>query len=660
MSFRDRLTPRTGYRFLVILWILLSVHIAYLYVSFSWDEITDKGGTFIEATTNPVNYLPYTSTNDNDKFYQSLLFMGCLYPKIDGTNITYREELCSVTTEDNQRYTVTTLPGKTWSDGTPITANDILFTYGTILKENYRNIGSLDAFRNVTVTADETGIITVTFPSSSVDNMIFFTNFVLPSHLLGNESLETYVTTFYTSPITSTCITLHNQSRDADSTVFDLSNCSETLLKYYQIKTFASQQSIDTYVKENPGRIDMIINDYPVDGYDENKVILNRFATYFLNTQNPRLTPALRKNITGLLLDAYNVANNNVYVKDQFLFDSIPASDNHTWLSWLQLTAEVVTATANTDEKITLPSLPQNIVFGGSQADEQEYIIEDVIDDKISLQLAFSESFDKISVTLNEGLEYFPSSYNALTQSSLYNLNPVFRNIAQGRNIYTIKGYENDVHTETYTLIIYYLDEPSYPAAETVTTTRTREPFQVIYYTDPTSTAMIDQFQAYLKRNEIDGYFAFNGFGDTNTFEGKLVSQDYDLVLRSINMGLRKDLSSLFESSTPTVNPSGFVNADFAAQINAFFLETNEQQKTRIKARIDELYSENAPLVILWKELGTINIKESLEFPYPQRLYVLWWRRDFINNIDIFQHIRVDRDRVFHIDNMLHFFGQYL
>jgi len=635
------------------------VHVLYLYVSFSSDQVTDKGWTFIEATTNPVNYLPYTSTDDNDKFYQSLLFFWCVYPTIEWTAINYRDELCTITTEDYQRYTITTLADKYWSDGTPITANDVFFTYKTIIRENYWNIWALDAYRNLTVNADDSGEITITFPTPSVDNMIFFTNFILPAHLLWNESLQTYVENFYKNPVTSSCVSLQEEVRDPDSTVFDLSNCPETLLKYYQIKTFESEESIDTYVEENPGRIDMIINDYDVEGYDSNKVILNKFSTFFLNTQNPRLTNDLRKNITSLILEAYNSSTTEeVLIKDQFLFDTIEPSWSIDWLTELQLTTEVVEQ--KKAEWPELPALPKKIVFWWSQSEEQEYVISEKIASKIGLQLAFSESFDKISVTLNDGLEYFPSSYNKLTQSSLYNLNPVFRNIAEWRNVYTVKWYTDGVHTNTYKLTIYYLEEPTYPSEETVTTTQTWEPFQVIYYTDNTSNAVIDQFQNYLKKNDLEWYFSFNGFWDSNTFEGKLISQDYDLVLRSINMGLRKDLSNLFTSTVPTINPSGFVSQNIADQINAYFLETNAEQKAKIKAKIDEIYNENVPLVILGKEFGIINIKESLQFPYPQRLYVLGWRRDFINNIDIFKHIRVDWDRVFQLDNFFSFLWQYM
>jgi len=338
MSFKERMTPKTWYAFLAIIWLLISAHVWYLYVSFSSDQVEDKWWTFIEATTDKTSYLPYTSSDDNDKFYQSLLFNGCVYPTIEWTNITYRDELCTVSTNDYQRFEVTVIKDKKRSDWESVTLNDILFTYKTILKDNYWDLSSLNSFRNVWVSPDaEAWTITVTFPNPSIDNMIFFTNFILPSHILANKSFEEYVSTFYQEPITSTCVELQKSTRDTTNTVFDLSNCSTTLLKYYQVKTFETQNESIEYVTNNPDTIDMIFSDIPFEWYDQNKVILNKFTTLFLNTANPRMTKWLRKNIAGLFNAVFDKATmddgNDLMIRDRFLFDSVPSSDDLEWLT---------------------------------------------------------------------------------------------------------------------------------------------------------------------------------------------------------------------------------------------------------------------------------------------------------------------------------------
>ncbi|MBP7847808.1 hypothetical protein KA013_01115 [Patescibacteria group bacterium] len=45
-----------------------------------------------------------------------MLFNGCVYPTISGSNITYRDEVCSVKTSDYKTFIVTPIQGVTRSD----------------------------------------------------------------------------------------------------------------------------------------------------------------------------------------------------------------------------------------------------------------------------------------------------------------------------------------------------------------------------------------------------------------------------------------------------------------------------------------------------------------------------------------------------------------
>ncbi len=122
------------------------------------------------------------------------------------------------------------------------------------------------------------------------------------------------------------------------------------------------------------------------------------------------------------------------------------------------------TTPVDTSTPTTYPLLPQ-IVRWTPRADTQEYLVKTVIEDKQSIKMVFEESFDRVSISFNDGVEYFPESYDASTKSTYYNLNPTYRNIVEGRNTYTVKAYTNDVHTATYELIVHYLSAPT-PAAQ--------------------------------------------------------------------------------------------------------------------------------------------------------------------------------------------------
>lgn len=81
-------------------------------------------------------------------------------------------------------------------------------------------------------------------------------------------------------------------------------------------------------------------------------------------------------------------------------------------------------------------------------------------------------------------------------------------------------------------------------------------------------------------------------------------------------------MSNFFTTENPHINPSLYTNDDLVLAVNEYFLFPPEA-RTSIKGRIDAIYAQDTPFLLLGKELGTINIAESLSFPYPLRMYVL-------------------------------------
>ncbi len=655
------------YWIIFVVRLLISTHVAYMYFSFSSDSRSGKWWTFIEASVGNINYLPYATSNDEDKFYQSLLFNGCVYPTISGSNITYRDEVCSVKTSDYKTFIVTPAQGVTRSDWTEFTLNDIYFTYNTILAENYWNIASLDPYKSINVLADETWTLEVIFPQASIDNMIFFTNFILPAHLLANKNLETYITNFYTDPIGTSCGRLQPTNNDANSVVFDLSLCDQTLLKYYQVKQFEDQQTLETYLEGKQHEIDLVFSDTENSNYEQNQVVLNKFLTVFFNTKNSDLSPSLRKELASWMnarLD-WSSAKDPFLVKDPFLFDVFNANNNLTaerLESYLWIPEEVValplepvlSGEANVaasgvivpvEWKITL--LPNTIVRSDEDGQQQEFIIDTEIAGKQSVTMNFAESYEKVSITFNDDEEYFPESYNSGAKTSQYNFNIAYRNILEGRNVYTIKAYTNDQTYKTFTMVVHYLSKPINVNVETTSSTiKTFRTLTVIYFEDPTTNTLIEFMKSELKKDNLLDFFTFESFDDSNTFAGKIESGDYDLVVREINMGLRKDISNLFTSDLPNINPSRYVNEQLASAINKYFL-VDENQRATLKGQIDAIWGTDVPVVILGKALDTINIRSELDFPYPFRLYVLGRRKDFINDLNLFDHLSINWDRLF-------------
>lgn len=73
---------------------------------------------------------------------------------------------------------------------------------------------------------------------------MFFTYAILPNHVLADATLEEYQTLFATRPIYSNCARIKPQSSDPYSLIFDVTECKDTYLSYFQIKNV---QNFDTF-----------------------------------------------------------------------------------------------------------------------------------------------------------------------------------------------------------------------------------------------------------------------------------------------------------------------------------------------------------------------------------------------------------------------------
>ena len=602
----------------------------------------------MEAITDEVGYLPYVSSSDADKFYQSLLFKNCSFPSLDEAVIDYTNNACIVSTDDFQTYTIELSENAwTWSDGTPVNLNDILFTYNTILSENYRDIPSLEGLNWIQVFPDsESNQITVTFAQPNVDNDIFFTNFILPSHILANQSLDSYIETFWAQPITSWCARLQPSLTDPTSTVFDLEWCEDTNLRYYQVKAFSSLEDIREYIPTWSLTIDMVTQPLEYEGYTNHQILINKIQSFFFNTQSESFDLVKRNAVWDLFTSLFATTDTQDYlIKDPYLFDqyeSLSLSD--TWA--VSMFRERLSTTTQQDREVA--TLPTEIILN-EQNRSQTYQLLNRIDDKYQVLFRFDDWFERISVSHNWWPEYFPASFSDSTDTSFYNLNPLFNNVSSGLNTYVIRAYRPDESVSTFELAVSYL-EPFTVSEEVASDTILR----VVSFDDDTSNRLLEDLQQWILALWLSEFFVFETFDDRNEYEWKLTSRDYDIALRTINLWLRKDLSTLFTQNDPLINPSLRSDEEFANQMNRYF-RADQQERQRIKEFLDERFSEQYPLVVLWKAVESIALRSDIGNPFPFRLYVLWRRGQYLPNLEIFNHISIDWDRIKSPTNAIQF-----
>ena len=117
------------------------------------------GGTLVRdiVASDPKTFNPWVSTDSTSSELGALMFASLLTTDMyNGEIIPYMAE-SFVAEEDGITYTTRLRKGLTWSDGKPITAADVAFTWNTIIAGGYGN----SSMRDVTSVDGQTPRVTV-------------------------------------------------------------------------------------------------------------------------------------------------------------------------------------------------------------------------------------------------------------------------------------------------------------------------------------------------------------------------------------------------------------------------------------------------------------------------------------------------------------------
>ena len=92
--------------------------------------------------------------------------------------------------------------------------------------------------------------------------------------------------------------------------------------------------------------------------------------------------------------------------------------------------------------------------------------------------------------------------------------------------------------------------------------------------------------------------------------EGKLVRGDYDILLNTINIGLKKDVLKILTTDDPLINPSKYTKS----KSNSAFLNNIQKQQINLNLRLRSIsfLEMNMPFVILGYPYDFVGIKEDL------------------------------------------------
>jgi hypothetical protein len=247
------------------------------------------------------------------------------------------------------------------------------------------------------------------------------------------------------------------------------------------------------------------------------------------------------------------------------------------------------------------------------------------------------------------------------------------RNINVGYNEYVLEGYLWSIPQDRYPFSIFYGPRSGSviaPLAEgqtgqvtgseiqnSITSLPTNyiQPIHILYFQSPDLDIFVENLEKKLELLKLRNYFKLEWIADQSLYEGKLQTKDYDIVLSQLSLGFRKDISNIFLSDTPSLNPSLYINQSLSTEISRYFLsEGSEKQKSYDSIQYD--YNQSIPLWFIAKIKQHFYTTEKLLHSMPTRVVNIGFRDALLRANRSSSSIKaIDRKKAFSLAGFLHY-----
>lgn len=306
-NFINRLQHAKQVRLLILEWILLVVVITSLALtqafwyqqSYSTTSFI-SGGVYTEATLGKVNSLnPIFATTNSEKVLSRLMF--ATISQIDYSGHVGLGLAESIVPDDTGKiWTVKLKKNLKWSDGEPITAEDVTFTI-KMLKSPVINSSYSSNFSGVEVSTEGDSAIIFTLPAVYADFNAALNVPVLPEHILGEVAPANLLeNAFSNNPVTSGPFAFNaSQSITANDRIIYLSRnagyfATAPMLDSFAIRTFENTEDITSALAsgEVTATAELPPNDTSANSMDniyEKQTAISSGVFAFFNTTSPVL-----------------------------------------------------------------------------------------------------------------------------------------------------------------------------------------------------------------------------------------------------------------------------------------------------------------------------------------------------------------------------------
>jgi peptide/nickel transport system substrate-binding protein len=187
--------------------VLVGVLLTYLAVNYTTEVLPGRGGTYVEGVAGFPHLLnpllsPY---NETDRDVCSLLFSGLTQLDGRGESIGDLARDWEITI-DGLQYTFRLRSTAYWHDGTPVTADDVVFTYRLLQDPAFGAHPELGqpVWQAASIASEDDHTVRITLEEPYAPFLDYTTIGILPAHLLADvEPSELASSPFNLSPVGS-------------------------------------------------------------------------------------------------------------------------------------------------------------------------------------------------------------------------------------------------------------------------------------------------------------------------------------------------------------------------------------------------------------------------------------------------------------------------
>lgn len=625
---------------LVAMWMAFSVAQAF------YDDHSEllpvPGGDYVEGAVGQVDSLNPLFVQQGSVAHDisQLIFSGLT--KYDPETGEIVPDLAEFQRSSNgKEYTFVIKEDAKWHDGQPVTADDVIFTYNTVIANPQFNGAILiyNDYSGVKVTkVDE---LTVQFLLEQPDSFFLVKTMVglLPEHLLRDQPVESLdVAPFNFFPIGSGPYQFVSQNPLLDHTEYNLIAYEDyyggTLsIETMAFKIFPTLEDLKANISALDG-IRNLPNDLRVELSEDEQFNLvsyhlPQYVALFINNESDILEETKVRLALQLGTDKEEIAEE--LGQERIIDSPLLEIEQEDW----RLVYSVRRANgALFDTQWEIP----NKEAIGTELGASEDSIEDTVEQETGTEevnyingpnegedWTTAQSRFTLTGTAPEGIErieirgYQLQQFQPGDDSWSYKVDAdQYENLFPGENIFEVKGYTVDGEERILdSITINYISQQDLTEEERkdIFLENQSAPPLPIRVNDKGQVLALDlitteRFESHQKIAQIlEQQWRKIGVGvnievlDANTFQERLNARDYDLVILGQNLGYDLDAFSYWHSSQATeegLNLSQFKNFIADSLLERARLEHNEEERLETLNELQGILTAEVPAIFLY------------------------------------------------------------